>query len=84
MTRLELLDSARHKLWLAAYHTRALRQALERHPTEGLEDPARIEMEAHLEGLAYTGTSAAEKTLRSIDPEAMQEQIADPADALDR
>lgn len=32
-------------------------------------------MEAHLEGLAYTGTAAAEKTLRSIDLEAMSDQM---------
>jgi len=75
MTRLELLDSAQHKLRLAAYHASALRESLGRHPSEGLEDRERIAMEAHLEGLAYTGTSAAEKTLRSIDPEAMQEQM---------
>jgi hypothetical protein len=29
------------------------------HPSEDLDDPRRIEMEAHLEGLAYTGTAAA-------------------------
>jgi hypothetical protein len=69
--RLELLDSARHKLQLAAYHRRALLNVLELHPSEELEDERRIEMEAHLEGLAYTGTAAAEKTLRSIDPEAL-------------
>lgn len=32
-------------------------------------------MEAHLEGLAFAGTAAAEKTLRSIDPDAMREQM---------
>lgn len=75
MTRLALLDSAQHKLRLAGYHAPALRRALERDPTEDLDDETRIEMEAHLEGLAYTGTAAAEKTLRSIDPEAMREQM---------
>jgi hypothetical protein len=34
------------------------------HLTEDSDDPRRIEMEAHLEGLACTGTAAAEKTLR--------------------
>jgi hypothetical protein len=48
---------------------------LELHPTEDLDDERRIEMEAHLEGLAYTGTAAAEKTLRSIDPAAMGGQM---------
>ncbi len=75
MTSLELLDSARHKLRLAGYHAAALLRVLERHPTEDLDDERRIEMEAHLEGLAYTGTAAAEKTLRSIDPEVMSEQM---------
>jgi hypothetical protein len=72
VTRPGLLDSARHKLRLAAYHAPALLGALDANPTEDLDDPRRIEMEAHLEGLAYTGTAAAEKTLRSIDPDAMQ------------
>ena len=74
MTRLDLLDSARHKLRLAAYHAQALLDVLGLHPTEDNDDPRRIEMEAHLEGLAYTGTAAAEKTLRSIDPAAMRDQ----------
>jgi hypothetical protein len=75
MTSLELLDSARHKLRLAGYHAAAVLRVLEQHPTEDLDDPRRIEMEAHLEALAYTGTAAAEKTLRSIDPEAMSDQM---------
>jgi hypothetical protein len=75
MTQLELLDSARHKLRLSHYHGAALVRVLEQHPTEDLIDPRRIAMEAHLEGLAYTGTAAAEKTLRSIDPEAMSDQM---------
>jgi hypothetical protein len=75
MTQLELLDSARHKLRLARYHAAALGRVLEQHPTEDLDDPHRIAMEAHLEGLAYTGTAAAEKTLRSIDAEAMSDQM---------
>jgi hypothetical protein len=62
--RPELLDSARHKLRLAHYHAAALLRVLEQHPTEDLDDPRRIAMEAHLEGLAFTGTAAAEKTLR--------------------
>jgi hypothetical protein len=76
MTRLELLDSARHKLRLAGYHGPALLHILELHPTEDLEDDRRIEMEAQLEGLAYQGTAAAEKTLRSIDPESMGVQMS--------
>jgi hypothetical protein len=53
--RLDLLDSAWHKLRLAAYRAQALLDVLGLHPTED---------KAHLEGLAYTGTAAAEKTLR--------------------
>jgi hypothetical protein len=75
MTRLELLDSTRHKLRLAAYHAQALVNVLAMHPSEDIDDNRRIEMEAHLEGLAYTGTAAAEKTLRSIDPDAMRDQM---------
>ena len=33
-------------------------------------------MEAHLEGLAYTGTAATEKTLRSLDPRGMPGQMS--------
>jgi hypothetical protein len=76
MTRLELLDSAQHKLRLAGYHAQALLNILELHPAEALEDERRIGMEAHLEGLAYTGTASAEKTLRSINPIAMREQMS--------
>ncbi len=61
MTRLELLDSARHKSRLAGYHARALVDVLALQPTEDIDNDRRIEMEAHLEGLAYTGTAAAEK-----------------------
>lgn len=77
MEALVLLDSAQHKLRLARHHAAALLAVLEfRHPSEDLDDPIRIEMEAHLEGLAYTGTAAAEKTLRSIDPAGMQGQMS--------
>src|SRR6266542_3363893 len=75
MTRQEFLTSARHKLRLAGYHRQALLNVLELHPTEDVEDERRIEMEAHLEGLAYTGTAAAEKTLRSVDPDTCREQM---------
>lgn len=75
MTAVELLDSARHKLRLADYHAQALVHALDQHPTEDPADKRRIKMEAHLEGLAYTGTAAAEKTLRSIDPDEMSDQM---------
>lgn len=40
------------------------------HPTEDADDPLRIALEAHFEGLAYAGTAAGEKTLRSLDPDA--------------
>jgi len=69
MYRLELLDSARHKLRLARYHADALLGVLAQHPHDGPDDPLRDPLEAHLEGLAYTGTAAAEKTLRSLDPD---------------
>jgi hypothetical protein len=70
-----LLDSARHKILLAGYHAKALTHVLALSPTEDADDPRRIEMEAHLEGLAYTGTAAAEKTLRTLDPAGMPNQI---------
>lgn len=75
MTAVALLDSARHKLRLADYHGSALVDVLGLHPTETPDDPRRVEMEAHLEGLAYTGTAAAEKTLRSLDPTALGDQM---------
>lgn len=67
--RLALLDSACHKLRLARYHAEALLGILEQHPHDGSDEPLRVPLEAHLEGLAYTGTAAAEKTIRSLDPE---------------
>jgi hypothetical protein len=76
MDAIGLLDSARHKLQLARYHAQALLGVLELYPSEDLEDPRRIEMEAHLEGLAYTGTAAAEKTLRSLDPAGIPDQVS--------
>lgn len=42
---------------------------LEQHPPDDSEDALRIALEAHLEGLAYAGTAAAEKTIRSVDPD---------------
>jgi hypothetical protein len=68
MPRRALLDSARHKLALARYHAESLRDILAQHPHDGPNEPLRVPLEAHLEGLAYTGTAAAEKTLRSLDP----------------
>jgi hypothetical protein len=68
MPGLELLDSARHKLRLARYHADALLRILAQNPHDGPDEPLRIPLEAHLEGLAYTGTAAAEKTIRSLDP----------------
>jgi hypothetical protein len=68
VSRLELLDSARHKLHLASYHAEALAGVLAQNPRDGADEPLRIVLEAHLEGLAHTGTAAAEKTIRSFDP----------------
>lgn len=69
MTSLQLLDSARHKIALARYHADTLSGILEQRPHDDLADPLRVPLEAHLEGMAYTGTAAAEKTIRSLDPE---------------
>lgn len=76
MSRLDLLDSARHKLGLAAYHAASLLGILGQHPHDGSEEPLRVPLEAHLEGLAYTGTAAAEKTVRSLDPEAIPDRAS--------
>jgi hypothetical protein len=78
----ELLDSARHKLRLARYHADAVRAVLVQHPSEDPEDALRVALEAHLEGLAYTGTAAAEKTLRSLDPDALSDPRLDIASML--
>jgi hypothetical protein len=61
-----LLDSVRHKLRLARYHAKTLLDILAQNPHEGHDDPLRVPLEAHLEGLAYTGTAAAEKTIHAI------------------
>jgi hypothetical protein len=76
MAREELLNSARHKLRLARYHGATLANVLAASPPDDPEDDLRIALEAHLEGLAYTGTAAAEKTLRSVNPEAFDGQQA--------
>ena len=68
MSSLELLDSAQHKLRLAHYHAETLLGILAQHPHDGPDEPLRAPLEAHLEGLAYTGTAATEKTIRSVDP----------------
>lgn len=78
----ELLDSAHHKLRLARYHADAVRAVLVQHPSEDPEDALRVALEAHLEGLAYTGTAAAEKTLRSLDPDALSDPRLDIASML--
>ena len=70
-----LLDSARHKLRLARYHGETLIAVLQQHPPDDLENELRVALEAHLEGLAYTGTAAAEKTIRSVDPESVSERL---------
>ena len=76
MSRSELLDSARHKLRLARYHAETLLNILAQHPPDLVDDPLRVGLEAHLEDLAYTGTAAAEKTIRSLDPEGIRGQAA--------
>ncbi len=52
MSRLALLDSARHKLRLARYHADTLLGILEQRPHNGPDEPLRVPLEAHLEGLA--------------------------------
>ena len=74
MAREELLDSARHKLRLARYHATALGNVLAAVPPDDPEDELRVALEAHLEGLAYTGTAAAEKTIRSLAADEIQGQ----------
>jgi hypothetical protein len=76
VSRLDLLDSARHKLGLAAYHADSLLGILAQHPHDGPDEPLRLPLEAHLEGLAYTGTAAAEKTIRSLDPTAIADRAS--------
>lgn len=76
MSRLDLLDSARHKLGLADYHANSLLGILAQHPHDGPDEPLRVPLEAHLEGLAYTGTAAAEKTIRSLDPTAIRDRAS--------
>jgi hypothetical protein len=76
MAREELLTSARHKLRLARYHGSTLANILGAGPPDDPEDDVRIAFEAHLEGLTYTGTAAAEKTIRSIAPDAIRGQQA--------
>lgn len=78
MSRLDLLDSTWHKLKLARYHADALLAILDQHPHEGPDEPLRVPLEAHLEGLAYTGTAAVEKTIRSFDPDTMGEGMSIP------
>lgn len=76
MTRLELVDSAQHKLRLARYHAEALLGILDQHPHDDPLDPLRVPLEAHLEGLAYTGTAAAEKAIRSLDPDGIPGHVS--------
>lgn len=76
VSRLDLLDSARHKLGLARYHADSLLGILAQHPHDGPDEPLRIPLEAHLEGLAYTGTAAAEKTIRSLEPDAIPDRAS--------
>lgn len=76
MSRLGLLDSARHKLGLANYHADSLLGILAQRPHDGPDEPLRVPLEAHLEGLAYTGTAAAEKTIRSLNPTAIPDRAS--------
>jgi hypothetical protein len=72
----DLLDSARHKLRLARYHGETLLAVLAQRPPDDPDDPLRVALEAHLESLAYAGTAAAEKTIRSIDPDEFRSQTS--------
>jgi hypothetical protein len=63
MSRLELLDTARHKLRLAPFHGDALLSIHTRSPHDGPDEPLRVQLTAHLEVFAYTGTAAAEKAV---------------------
>lgn len=74
MSRLQLLDSSRHKLRLARYHAEALLAILAQEPRDDPDHALRVPLEAHLEGLAYTGTAAAEKTIRSLGPDRIPER----------
>jgi hypothetical protein len=76
VSRDELLNSVRHKLRLASYHGETLLAVLEQNPLDDPEDRLRIALEAHLEGLAYTGTAATEKTIRSVNPDELSGQMS--------
>lgn len=79
MDALRLLDSARHKLRLARYHGETLLAVLAQDPPDDPEHELRTALQAHLEGLGYTGTAAAEKTIRSVAPDAIPQH-----DSIDR
>jgi hypothetical protein len=49
---------------------------LDQHPHDDPLDPLRVPLEAHLEGLAYTGTAATEKTIRSVDPDGIASHVS--------
>jgi len=74
MTSLELLDSARHKLAIARWHGAELQRVLDDYVPDDLDDPRRLALEGHLEGIAYMGTAAAEKTIRSLAPLTLTDQ----------
>src|SRR5438067_12664919 len=62
---------------------------LAQRPHDGPDEPLRVPLEAHLEGLAYTGSAAAEKTIRPLDPTAIPDrasiaQMISPAVGLER
>ena len=76
MSRLALLDSARHKLRLGRYHGDTLLHVLAQNPLDVPDEPLRVSLEAHLEGLAYTGTAALEKTIRSLDPDGIPDRAS--------
>lgn len=74
MNSLQLLDSATHKLRIARWHATELQRLLEGHVPDDFDDPRRVALEGHLEGLAYMGTAGAEKIIRSLDPGALPDE----------
>src|SRR5690349_17687874 len=51
------------------YFSETLLDVLAQNPPDKVGSRLRVAMEANLEGLAYAGTAAAEKTIRSLDPD---------------
>lgn len=59
---------------VARWHAAELQRVLEGYVPDDLDDPRRVALEGHLEGLAYMGTAAAEKIIRSLDPDALPDE----------